>query len=420
MVDTPWLLPADWRWRRFDEVARVASRLVDPAGYADSPHIAPNHIESQTGRLLPYGTVASDGVTSSKHQFSAGQVLYSKIRPYLAKVVVAEFDGLCSADMYPIESELESRFLKWWMLTREFTRRAAGEQARTVLPKINVRGLSALPVPVPPIAEQRRIVEILEDHLSRLEAADGYLRSTASRVRTHFRAQVQQCFVGATAHADRWASIEEIAGGVRSNVIIGPFGSSLKTSDYTDSGVPLVFVKSVRSRSFDGGRKFVSTSKASALAAHIALPGDLLITKMGDPPGDAAIYTGAEPAIVTADVIRLRPSSEFDARYLVHAFNSPSVRRLMDGITRGVAQKKVSLDRFRSEIRVPAYDLDEQREIALQLDDAEHAAARLESATEAARRRSVALRRSLLQAAFSGHLTRLRSDTGDSGELADA
>ncbi len=66
---------------RFDEVARVASKLVDPADYADSPHIAPNHIESETGRLLPFGMVSEDGVTSAKHQFFAGQVLYSKIRP---------------------------------------------------------------------------------------------------------------------------------------------------------------------------------------------------------------------------------------------------------------------------------------------------------------------------------------------------
>jgi len=160
----------------------VASNLVSPSDFQNWPHIAPNHIESETGRLLPFDTIAHDGVTSPKHRFSAGQVLYSKIRPYLAKVVVADFDGLCSADMYPIESDLDARFLKWWMLTREFTRRAAGEQARTVLPKINVRALSGLPVPMPPQGEQRRIVEILKDHLSRLDAADAELATALERL----------------------------------------------------------------------------------------------------------------------------------------------------------------------------------------------------------------------------------------------
>lgn len=89
MTDNPWTLPTTWRWARFDEVARVASNLVDPRAFLDSPHIAPNHIESETGRLLPYGTVREDGVTSAKHRFFRGQVLYSKIRPYLAKVIVA-------------------------------------------------------------------------------------------------------------------------------------------------------------------------------------------------------------------------------------------------------------------------------------------------------------------------------------------
>src|SRR4051794_23677859 len=129
----PWALPEGWRWATFGEVARVASDLVDPSDYGDWPHIAPNHIESESGRLLPVSTVSADGVKSPKHRFHSGQVLYSKIRPYLAKVVVADRQGLCSADMYPIDTDLEPLFLKWWMLTREFTRYAAGEQARTVL-----------------------------------------------------------------------------------------------------------------------------------------------------------------------------------------------------------------------------------------------------------------------------------------------
>jgi len=177
-------------------VARVASDLVDPSAYPDVPHIAPNHIERETGRLLPYATVAEDGVKSAKHRFSAGQILYSKIRPYLAKVVVVDFDGLCSADMYPVETQLDVRFLKWWMLTREFTRQAAGQQARTVLPKINKRALGMLPVPVPPANEQRRIVDILEDHLSRLDAAEAGLKLALARTQQLRRSLLAAAFSG--------------------------------------------------------------------------------------------------------------------------------------------------------------------------------------------------------------------------------
>lgn len=162
----PWPLPTDWRWAEWKSVARVASNLVSPADYQSVPHIAPNHIESGTGKLLPYRTVAEDEVISAKHLFAPGQLLYSKIRPYLAKAVIVDFLGLCSADMYPIETELEPRYLKWWMLSPDFTRFAAGEQARTVLPKINKHALGQLPVPVPPLSEQHRIVNLLEGHLS--------------------------------------------------------------------------------------------------------------------------------------------------------------------------------------------------------------------------------------------------------------
>lgn len=279
--------------------------------------------------------------------------------------------------------------------------------------------LRSLPVPLPPLNEQRRIVEILEGHLSRLESAQQSLRQVEVRSQAMFRRHCGRWLENAEGRSPRWASIAELTGGVPSSVVIGPFGSSLKTSDYTASGVPLVFVRNVRSKSFRSELRFVSRAKAFALAAHTALPGDLLITKMGDPPGDVAVFTGQEPAIVTADVIRLRPSTNFDARYLAYAFNSPAVRRQIESITRGVAQKKVSLARFRSEISVPVYEPDVQMVILSHLDDVAHAVARLEGVTERARGRSLALRRALLRAAFSGHLTRRRADDEFVQELAD-
>lgn len=89
-MNEPWSLPEDWHWSDWKSVARVVSDLVDPQGYGAMPHIAPNHIESKTGRLLAYRTVAEDKVTSPKHLFKPGQILYSKIRPYLAKVAIAD------------------------------------------------------------------------------------------------------------------------------------------------------------------------------------------------------------------------------------------------------------------------------------------------------------------------------------------
>ena len=153
-----------WKDRRFDEVAIVKSNLVEPADYQDYPHIAPDNIEKKTGRLLKYRTVAEDKVKSGKHKFFAGQILYSKIRPYLSKVVMVDFDGLCSADMYPIEPKegINTKYLWYYMLSDDFLLQASTAGSRSVLPKINQKELSGLKVRITHEIEQERIVAILD------------------------------------------------------------------------------------------------------------------------------------------------------------------------------------------------------------------------------------------------------------------
>lgn len=135
-----------WETKRFDEVADIKSNLVEPSNYLEFPHIAPDNIEKRTGILLDYHTIAEDGVKSGKHRFYAGQILYSKIRPYLSKVVMVDFDGLCSADMYPIEAKENTKYLLYYMLSDMFLEQASSAGSRSVLPKINQKELSAIKV----------------------------------------------------------------------------------------------------------------------------------------------------------------------------------------------------------------------------------------------------------------------------------
>ena len=154
----------NWKTTRFDSVAAIRSNLVDPAEYQSFPHIAPDNIEKKTGVLLEYHTIAEDGVTSGKHRFYSGQILYSKIRPYLSKAVVVDFDGLCSADMYPIEAYQNARCLWYYMLSDEFLLQASTAGSRSVLPKINQKELSALTVHLPTDdREQEEIARILDE-----------------------------------------------------------------------------------------------------------------------------------------------------------------------------------------------------------------------------------------------------------------
>ena len=154
----PFTIPKEWMFVRFYNVATIATNLVKPMHYLDLPHIAPDNIEKQTGKLYPYRTIREDKVNSGKHLFHSGQILYSKIRPNLAKATIINFEGLCSADMYPINSHIYSKYLLKYLLSPTFIKMAVKKDTRVAIPKINQAELNKILIPVPPLEEQKRIV----------------------------------------------------------------------------------------------------------------------------------------------------------------------------------------------------------------------------------------------------------------------
>lgn len=203
-----------------------------------------------------------------------------------------------------------------------------------------------------------------------------------------------------------WATVAQVASPEDGALAIGPFGSNLKVSDYTDSGVPLVFVRNIRSESFDGaGAKYISPEKALELQAHTVDGGDLLITKMGDPPGDATIYPRTAPrAVITADCIKLRPHPLLRCpEFLLWAIRSAVVQAAIRGITKGVAQEKVSLARFRS-VGIPLAPLAEQERIADEMSRLYSDSSQVDRAVVGTLRRIARLRQAILKWAFDGRL----------------
>lgn len=176
--NVPFSVPELWLWTKFETVADIASNLTDPADHLDFPHIAPNNIEKGTGKLLEYRTVREDDVRSSKHHFYPGQILYSKIRPNLSKVVVIDFEGLCSADMYPIDSYIATRFLHLYMLSETFVSMATNTDTRVAMPKINQTELRKLLFPLPPLAEQERIVAKVDALMALCDVLEADLTAT--------------------------------------------------------------------------------------------------------------------------------------------------------------------------------------------------------------------------------------------------
>lgn len=203
-----------------------------------------------------------------------------------------------------------------------------------------------------------------------------------------------------------WASVEQIASDERYSLSIGPFGSNLKVPDYREVGVPLVFVRNIRSGNYGGQyTKFVTQQKADELSAHSVAAGDVLITKMGEPPGDADVYPADQPpAIITADCIKVRCwHGLMRPGFLKTVINSYIGQRQIEPMTQGVAQKKVSLGRF-TRLAVPVPSLHEQNLLMEGLDRANTEAVDQETAIEVSLKQSAAQRQNILRAAFAGQL----------------
>lgn len=160
VVEAPAIeLPSHWAWTKFVDVAVIQSNLVPPSKYTTHPHVAPDNIEKETGKLLEYRSIGEDGVRSNKHLFYPGQILYSKIRPNLSKAVEVDFEGLCSADMYPLLPLIDRSYLLLFILSEHFLKQVVINDNRVAMPKVNQEQLSGAWVAVPPLPEQKRIVE---------------------------------------------------------------------------------------------------------------------------------------------------------------------------------------------------------------------------------------------------------------------
>ncbi|TCK96975.1 restriction endonuclease subunit S [Paraburkholderia sp. BL9I2N2] len=171
-----WLgqVPKHWRVLSFQRCVYIAEGQVNPLEppYSDMVLIAPNHIESSTGRLLYTETSAEQMAESGKYLCLGGDVIYSKIRPALRKACIAPVDCLCSADMYPLRGDesVNNQYLLWFLLSEPFSAFAVLEADRVAMPKINRESLNALKLALPPIEEQEIISRRLTQAATRIDA----------------------------------------------------------------------------------------------------------------------------------------------------------------------------------------------------------------------------------------------------------
>jgi len=154
-----------WEVKAFSEFAKIdAIMTTEYEKYADFPHIGIDSIESGSGELKGYRTVKQDGVKSGKYVFTPDHIIYSKIRPNLNKVALPSFDGVCSADAYPILNNTDNCnkvFLAYVLRSELFLSYVLPFSFRTNFPKVNREQIAGFTLPLPPLDLQTRFADFV-------------------------------------------------------------------------------------------------------------------------------------------------------------------------------------------------------------------------------------------------------------------
>jgi len=262
--------------------------------------------------------------------------------------------------------------------------------------------LNSLEVLVPPEKEQKRIVNKIEELFSELDSAVETLKKTKEQLAVYRQSVLKEAFE--KYEASKKVPVTELVADEKYALAIGPFGSNLKVSDYTNNGVRLVFVKDIRNSFSSETTKYVSEAKATELAPHCVYQGDLLITKMGDPPGDCCVYPYAGRGVITSDCIRIKvDETKVDKMCLLLYIHSAYGKKQIKGMTQGVAQKKISLERFKK-FEVPRIDILEQKELVKKIQSRMSVCENIEKTVNDALIQADAMRQSILKKAFEGGL----------------
>lgn len=279
---------------------------------------------------------------------------------------------------------------------------------------LSVAKLRRIQVPLPPVDEQRRIVNFLEDHLSLLDAAMASLAKANSRVRALERSALDHHFGSDSGGVPLDELVADISAGKS-------FGSSNAPAGAEEWGI--IRVSAMTWGEFRPEENKAVSAERVDLRFEIR-PGDLLVSRANTSEyvGASVLVRSVRPKLLLSDKsLRVTPRQGVRVEWLWRALQAPSARRQISALATGTkdSMRNISQASLRR-ILLPKADLDEQVKAMAGFIQIKSAIDRMRTELAFQERRSAALRRSLLAAAFSGQLTGRSSDTDLVEEMADA
>lgn len=318
-------------------------RLIDSAD-----HISENAFRSASLRRLPAGTIA--------------MVVRGMILAHTVPISILEVPSAINQDLKALlpKSDVDTGYLAAMLRAQHVEILTKVSTAAHGTKKLDSRVLETIEIPLPPLNEQRRIAAIL-DHADALRAKR---RQVLAHLDTLTQSIFHDMFGDPEANPHRYPTAS--VGSLAAKFSDGPFGSNLKSSHYTPTGVPVVRLQNIGvGRYLDGNRAYVSEEHYYSLRKHDCVPGDVLIGTLGDPNLRACIQPETMPiALNKADCVQMRiDQSVAVPEWACWLLNMPGTLALANSLVLGQTRARISMGRLR-DLKVPVPPLELQQGFA--------------------------------------------------------
>ena len=393
-----------WPEADLGDVASLDARRHDGSR---RPFVGLEHIEPGTGRLLR--DVGQINAESGTFAFGPEHVLYGRLRPYLNKVHLPEFEGHCSTEIYPIlpHAELDRRYLFFWLTAKTTVDSIMATCTGARMPRANLREVLKLTIPLPPLAEQQRIAAMLDAACGEIEAAVASAQTKLREV-SDLKKALFSDYVFAEAHQEaRTVKVRDLAQNAKGAIRTGPFGSQLLHSEFVDSGIAVLGIDNVVTNQFRWSkRRYISPAKYEQMQRYTVGPGDVLISIMGT-CGRCAIVPDDIPVAINSKHLccisldRTLCLPEYLWLYFLH---HPKAQEFLNEKAKGSIMAGLNMEIIR-DLPVVLPNLDEQRLIVARYRTASDMTDALSTAGTGKLSLLAELKQSFIARAFSGKMT---------------
>ncbi len=336
-----------------------------------------------------------------KHEVLPGDLVVASLGEDLPRACLLpqlEAPALVKADCIRVRlgDQVLPRFVLY-ALQAPAAKRWANERLKGVgRQRLGMAGIRALPLTLPPLDEQLRIVALLEEHLSRLTAAGAYVEAADRRLATLRAASLTAA--GSTAQAVPLADL-----------LAEPLRNGHSAPASPTGRVRTLTLTAVTTGSFVDQHTKLTAAPEAKVERLWLVPGDILVQRSNTPElvGTIALYDGPTNWAIFPDLlIRVRVDrTRVEPEYLAAVLASPPARGRFRALAKGLAGSMPKIDQAAiAGTPVPLPCLEQQRTIAGTLRSASLAQTRLKADTKRTRTQTDVLRRALLTAAFSGRL----------------